>query len=277
MREKLKGPRLIAGEKGKQKVWKEANAMKKTMILMITFLLLSATPVSAKTIYSFGEQPSIYDYLVSESYREGGAKVAVIGSSVARGKGATHPMFSWFHLLEKEVRERHLPHKKQLSFHNFSKSGYTLNMLLGDGTVDKLVQAEPDLVMIETGVVNSYQYHQSIDETKQAIKKTVAKIKEASPHTKILFISPNPTTELYNGKVENKRNHTYQDYLQATEQFIKENHWPYIDIYRPMAKRMADSSIELEDTLADGVHPNNIGYYIWFQVMNEYFNQPVPW
>lgn len=95
--------------------------------------------------------------------------------------------------------------------------------------------------------------------------------------TKILFLSPNPTTVLYNGKIDNKRNHSYQDYLKATEQYIKENEWPFIDIYRPMAKRMADSSIDLQDTLADGVHPNNIGYYIWFQVMNEYFNQPIPW
>lgn len=252
--------------------------MKKTMILVFTSILLfSGSAVSAKTIHSVSEQTTIYDYIVSESYSKNGAKVAVIGSSVARGKGASHPMFSWFRLLEKEVRERHLPHKKKLSFHNFAKSGYTLNMLLKDGTVDHLVKSEPDLVMIETGVVNSYQYHQSIKETEQAIEKTVDKIKKATPDTKILFLSPNPTTVLYNGKIDNKRNHSYQDYLKATEQYIKENEWPYIDIYRPMAKRMADSSIDLQDTLADGVHPNNIGYYIWFQVMNEYFNQPIPW
>lgn len=91
--------------------------MKKTMILVFTSILLfSGSAVSAKTIHSFSDQTTIYDYIVSESYSKNGAKVAVIGSSVARGKGASHPMFSWFRLLEKEVRERHLPHKKSCHF-----------------------------------------------------------------------------------------------------------------------------------------------------------------
>ncbi|MEW5552032.1 hypothetical protein ABGT22_19165 [Peribacillus frigoritolerans] len=67
----------------------------------------------------------------------------------------------------------------------------------------------------------------------------MTKLQKELPNAKILIISPNP-----NGKMENSLGMNCSDYIQASEKVITN----------------------------DNIHPNDQGHYIWFEVMEEYFN-----
>ena len=220
-----------------------------------------------------GNEISLKEYLRYKVLTSDEANVALIGSSVARGKGARLPMFSWFNQLERQIKEENMSIANELNFSNFAKSGYTLNMLVEDGQVDELVSERPDLVIIETSVVNSYAKNVSMDDTIAAINTVVSKINKESPDSMVIFISPNPCSVMQQGEVENALGLTYEDYREETKSYIESKDWEFVNVYKGMEEKIQARGLELNETLYDGVHPNDLGYRLWFEVMNEYFNK----
>ncbi|MDQ0269164.1 SGNH/GDSL hydrolase family protein [Cytobacillus purgationiresistens] len=224
-----------------------------------------------------GNEITLKDYLHYKVLTEDKARVAVIGSSVARGKGASQPMFSWFNQLEKQIKSENVTIANDLSFSNYAKSGYTLNRLLDEGNVDEMINDNPDLIIIETSVVNSYDENIKMEDTISAINQTISKVKKELPDSQFILISPNPCSVDQKGEVENALGYTYQDYREETKSYIESKGWKYVDVYKGMEDKIQANDLELNDTLDDGVHPNDLGYRLWFEVMDEYFNKQQEW
>ncbi len=97
----------------------------------------------------------------------------------------------------------------------------------------------------------------------------MAKLQKELPNAKILILSPNPVA---NGKTENSLGLNYLDYIQASEQVIKNNKCSYLNSKEEIEKRLSKKNMRLADILTnDNIHPNDQGHFIWFEVLQEYF------
>ncbi|TDL33070.1 SGNH/GDSL hydrolase family protein [Jeotgalibacillus sp. S-D1] len=206
-----------------------------------------------------------FDYLTYRVMKNGSARVATLGSSVTKGVGASAPSQSWRALLQKELRDTSRP-LKHVTVSNHGHSGYTSAMLLDQDVLSKVKNSRPDLIILETSVINNYRRSVSMEETQASIEELYRTFKEQIPGVEILFIAPNPILkENIDPSGLNQLGHTFEEYVDFTEQIIKDNKWNYFDTHGHMMDEMAIRGLEKKDVLNDMIHPNDLGYSIWFE------------
>lgn len=216
-----------------------------------------------------GSGETIIDYLKYVSFKNDKANVAILGSSVTRGDGADNqsgnPFYkSWGGLLENYLN-RDIEGISNLIVSNYGFSGYSTSGILKENHVDEVIKGNPDVVLFETCLLNNHGQSVSLEQTNNEIDSIVGMIKEKLPDSKIVLQSANPSSKKIGQK--NKLGLTYQDYLTNTKAHIEAKGWQYIDVYSEYENLMNKENIKLEDTLSDGIHPNNTGYKLWFEVL----------
>lgn len=207
---------------------------------------------------------SFIDLLHYRLLTEGSATLAVIGSSVTKGSGATTYTFSWAGRLESKLKRINWDFKR-LQVVNLGFSGFSSRDLLIQGKAEKLVASDPDLIIFETSILNDHTKSVPIPDTLRSIEQIVSLVKQEVPNAVIVLTSPNPST-----RKRNKRNAlglTYQDYLNETGALIHTKGWHYIDIYSKMEEARKKMGIPLDAILSDNLHPNDIGYQLWFRAL----------
>ena len=191
--------------------------------------------------------------------------VAVTGSSVAAGEGASDYSKTWVALLEEQLNGS--DERLSVDVTNFGVSGFKISDLLSEGVIEDLIQSEPDVVLIETSVINSYFHNEPLEETKQSIETTANQLEENLPEAYVLFIAPNPISESVFSVATNDVG--FDEYVFQTEEYIVEAGWDYFDSYTSWNDEIKDTEIDLDQLLGDGVHPNDEGYQMWFDLINE--------
>lgn len=256
---------------------------KKRWIMITAFLLLAAGAYSLyELLYKSDpeEQRQQEDQLAEEetqrgdymSYFEqqaqenGELRVAVIGSSVARGMGASSSATSWAGLLKSDLESREELRETTITFSNFGMNGYKAYDLLEEGVVDNMVQARPDFIVFETSVINSYRQGEALDTTIESIDALMKQLEEELPDAEIVVIAPNPLET----SSANIRGNTYLDYLTETQDYIIDNNWNYVDSYTEIEAQRQEQGYNIEDILDDGIHPNDTGYSMWYDVLERY-------
>ena len=64
--------------------------------------------------------------------------------------------------------------------------------------------------------------------------------------------------------------------ILITQKHIKEKGWHYIDTYSAYQNFLIQKNLQLKETLnIDGIHPNNTGYMIWFEILKAEFSKPL--
>ncbi|MCU9612387.1 SGNH/GDSL hydrolase family protein [Caldibacillus lycopersici] len=209
---------------------------------------------------------SYLNYLEYLSITEKSVKIAVIGSSVTKGSGASKQEYQWPNQLIHYLKR--LPGKdfSKLSLHNYGVSRFKAKDLIANRQVDKLIFEKPKLVIFETSVINNFRQSTPMNDTLFYIEELLRTIQEGLPDAKILVISPNPISD----KGKNKSGYFYQDYLEETGQFIVKNGYDYINMYEGINQYLSKEKLSLNNILADGIHPNDEGYRIWFEVLRNY-------
>ncbi|MDQ0205485.1 SGNH/GDSL hydrolase family protein [Alkalicoccobacillus murimartini] len=210
-------------------------------------------------------EQSFEDELLERVDGEDDLQVAVTGSSVAAGEGASEYNQSWAALLEGELnRNESLP---PVEVENFGVSGFKVSDLLAEGVIDDMINSEPDVVIMETSVINSYFHEEPLDETKQSIQTAVDQIKNDLPDTYLVLIAPNPISESIFSFSTNELE--FEEYVLATEEYILESEWDYFDSYNAWTEELEYREEDLDNLLGDGVHPNDEGYHLWYSLLNE--------
>ncbi|MDQ0206889.1 SGNH/GDSL hydrolase family protein [Alkalicoccobacillus murimartini] len=214
---------------------------------------------------------SYVDYLHHWALTHDQVTIAVIGSSVTNGKGASVEAKNWPSLMLASIQQTD---EDLLSSHvlNYGVNGATIDNLLQNGRFDQLIKDMPDFVIIESSILNSHRKNETLDESNQAIKTAVELVQEALPTSKILLSSPNPATI----KLDTDYNEiglVYQEYLESTENYILSHGWNYVDIYTAMMDEIEEQDLTLDMTLDDGLHPNDLGYQIWADKLMIYLNK----
>ncbi|MFC4410475.1 SGNH/GDSL hydrolase family protein [Chungangia koreensis] len=218
---------------------------------------------------TYNPDQSIADFLTYRALLTGQAKMAVTGSSVTKGSGSSHQSKTWRGIIQEKLRYTHKA-LRNLTISNYGHSGYTSVRLLEEEVTAPIISEKPDVLFIETSVINNHNKNVTIEETLESLVQLHKLYSEALPNTKIYFMSPNPCTENKFGPEINSLGYTFIDYVNATAEFIKDKGWAYFDTHGSMLEEMEKENIALPSTLKDGIHPNDKGYAIWGKVLSPY-------
>ncbi|MFK3938461.1 SGNH/GDSL hydrolase family protein [Alkalihalobacillus sp. NPDC078783] len=224
-----------------------------------------SSPVTSSDNLFIQAQPdhSFQEELIASSGEDSPVEVAVIGSSVAEGQGASEYNQTWPSLLESSLNES----EQIVNVTNFAVSGFKVSDLIDEGDVDELIQSAPDVILFETSVINSYYHDEPIIDTKESIQTAAQKIEEELPNAYLVFMAPNPINESMYSIVTSELD--FEEYVYETEQFIIESGWDYFDSYTGWNRQLEEEEIDLDSLLDDGTHPNDEGYQMWFELINE--------
>jgi len=203
------------------------------------------------------------NYFQSVLETKGKLKIAVIGSSVTKGTGASSPKTGWPARLKTFLQERNELKYRDIQLVNYGFSGFKAEDLLKKGKADQLILEKPDFIILETCIINNYRQSSTLFETIKYIDDLVNKIKIELPETKILIISPNPILS----SSKNQVGLTYDDYQMQTAAYFQEKRLNYINIYEEMNKLLSQNNQKLQNYLADEIHPNDQGYKVWFEIL----------
>lgn len=217
----------------------------------------------------FEEKSSYVDFLYLKLETKNHAKIAVIGSSVTAGSGASNYKYSWVGRLENNLSKKNQKFNT-LEFVNHGKRRYSTTDLLEHGIVENLIHNQPDLVIFETAIINNHGHSIPMEQTLHDIKTIVKMVETRLPQSKIIVTSPNPISARAAGKAQNEIGLSYHDYLLKTKQFIESNGWSYVDVYEGMEEVRKKEGFQLDEILKDGIHPNDKGYQFWFEIINDY-------
>jgi len=215
---------------------------------------------------------SLADYLIFRAMISGQAKMAVTGSSVTKGSGSSKQSRTWRGRIEVNLRNTN-PALEDLVLTNHGHSGYTSVRLLEDHVTAPILKEQPDVLFIETSVINNHNKNVSLKDTFASLSSLHEIYSTALPETRIVFLSPNPCTENNFGPPLNQFGLTFTDYVKETESYITNQGWTYFDTHGLMLYYMADKGISLPSTLKDGIHPNDRGYKIWAEVLWPFMQQ----
>ncbi|MFB9760948.1 SGNH/GDSL hydrolase family protein [Ectobacillus funiculus] len=218
---------------------------------------------------------SMIDFLRYTSYKNGSAKIVALGDSVTYGVGASpegndHLNHSWVGLLQNYVGSN-VKGIRNVKIVNKGFPGHTTSQLLKENRINEVIAEQPDIVIFEVCLLNNQRKSVSLEQTNADIKTIVKEIHKQFPETLIVLQSPNPSTTRVKA---NKLGLTYKDYLDSTKTYVTSKGWYYIDIHTAYEKAIHTKKLPLEQTLiADGVHPNDIGYNIWFDILKNAFSE----
>ena len=221
---------------------------------------------------TYNPTQTVIDYLIYRSMVSGEAKMAVTGSSVTKGSGSSHPSKTWRGQIQKNLRALH-PSLKDLRISNHGYSGYTSAGLLEDHVMNPILKEHPDVLFIETSVINNHIQNVSLEETFASLDSLYEQYTSTLPNTRILFLSPNPCTENKFGPQVNQLGLLFTDYVNETTNYINDKGWAYFDTHSAMLSEMNEQKIMLPSTLKDGIHPNDRGYQIWSDVLWRFMQQ----
>ncbi|WP_053367933.1 SGNH/GDSL hydrolase family protein [Bacillus sp. FJAT-27245] len=219
---------------------------------------------------SNNNQPVI-DFLHYNTLMKERVAISVIGSSVAKGEGASTDSKAWPRVVESRIRGVNEDLRK-ITVKNHGESDLTTQDIVDHGIVSAVVKDYPALVLIETSLLHNHGKSLSMDGTKTNLTQIVSSLKEALPNARIVLFSAYPSPEKI--REANARGYRYGDYLRNVEDLIEENGWDYFDMNKGIQTYLAEKNVKFEDTLKeDGVHPNDEGQKIWAEVLFGYLSK----
>ncbi|WP_075981932.1 SGNH/GDSL hydrolase family protein [Bacillus massilinigeriensis] len=207
---------------------------------------------------------SLVDYLRYKAITQNKASIAVIGSNITAGTGATSISNTWPQLLKGKLKAEY-QELNSIELYTFGFEGYSTVDLLKSKKIDQMIAEKPDLVIFENSIINDYSQSINLKQTQKNIEDIMSKIQKGLPNSKLLMMSPNP---IVNSNNPNSINLSFLDYVKASEQLINKNKWSYINIISGMNEKIKSNHILLVDILSnDYLHPNNWGYQLLFEVL----------
>lgn len=209
-----------------------------------------------------GNPRSVLDDLHYFVLTKGQAIVATFGSSVTNGDGASSPEKKWHHLLNRYLVS--LNGLDQVKVQSNGFPGYSTEMIVFKHYEDKIIEAKPDIVLFETFVLNDHGQSIPLQKTKDNLDFMIKKIKENLPNTKIIILSPNPKADTNPNGIGAQ----YKEYVDLTAEVAHSHQLDYMDIY----SSFIHTNLDLNALLKDGVHPNDLGYQVWFDTVKAYFS-----
>lgn len=214
------------------------------------------------------EYRSAVDWINYRAYKNGdtGITMAVLGSSVTKGAGASTEEKNWNGLLQTYLEGRT---STQIILKNHGYGGYTTTRLLKEKKVDAIVKDKPDLVIFEITTINNFDHGISASQTETESKEIYNKIRKALPNSLIIVQNSHEIEEL---AYRNYDQYAYDDFNRKITDYAKTQNWNYVDVYDTYKSKVMQEGLNYKNLLSDGIHPNDNGYNIWFSILKSYFS-----
>ncbi|MBC9825942.1 MULTISPECIES: SGNH/GDSL hydrolase family protein [Carnobacterium] len=266
--------------KQKKKLHQKNSTFGIVILLMAIFIIFFNITKENHTLAQKNENYKLSDTYRNESLldramfvteRDDEVTIAVLGSSVTFGKGATEDQPVWGDLLEAGLNEMDGIIAKVI---NHGYSGYSTADLISREKIEAVVKDKPDIIIFELCLINNNRYPQNdINQTKLDIQWIMDRFSEELPDTLVILQTANPT--IYNDVFLEDGKVTYDQYNNEIAEYVKAQQWPFIDTYHLMQNKMEVQNLSIEEMLDDNVHPNGVGYNLWFELLKERLNMPV--
>ncbi|API88810.1 hypothetical protein BKP56_05695 [Marinilactibacillus sp. 15R] len=217
------------------------------------------------------DSESILDRAKFITKRDGQVDIAVLGSSVTRGKGATAEQPVWGTRVEQRLNQYEEINAKVW---NRGYNGYSTTDLLVQEKITETIESKPDIVIFELCLINNNRFPQNdLSLTKEELIGIMNRFQENLPNTLVILTTANPT--IYNDIYLDNGTLTYDQYNDEVSAFVQKQGWNFIDIYSLMSRKIANSNHSLEYYLDDAVHPNGEGYNLWYTLLDERLSKPL--
>lgn len=189
--------------------------------------------------------------------------VVLLGSSVTQGAGASSPEKTWAGLLQSFFQRTN----PDVDFINLGVSGYTTQALLRN-SLPVVSNLNPDVIIIENCLINDF-YTFDTSQSKSNIERLITNLTTNHPSARIFLMPPN---NIASNNIRNSEGLLYSEYVSIVGGFIKTKGWYYIDFWDEYEKDYMNQGLTIEQTLTqDKIHPNDIGYKIWFNSIKNNF------
>ena len=121
--------------------------------------------------------------------RDGQVDIAVLGSSVSRGNGATIKQPVWGERLEQRLnRDKEIKAKVW----NKGYNGYSTTDLLTQKKVAETIDSKPDIIIFELCLINNNRFPQNdVSLTKEELIGIMNQFQEALPNTLVVLTTAN--------------------------------------------------------------------------------------
>jgi lysophospholipase L1-like esterase len=210
------------------------------------------------------------DFLRYKALVQEEIKITAIGIDGTAGVGASHFSRTWANILESRLRldVSELSHLK-MKIQGFE--GYSSSDLINSGKIDNVIAWKPDLIFLESPVLNNFFQSITIEQTEKDMENIVESIKSSLPDVRIIFLLSHP---IVNSNEQNNIGLSYQDYLNASLGLAKKKKWSYIDSNEAIISKVKEKNAVLADIMVtDNYHLNDTGYNLLFEVIMEYLKE----
>ena len=262
--------------KSKRKKFKVALVIFFIILLILVFnsIYENRTLAQMNETYKLSDtfkQESLVERARFVTKRDDEVTIAVLGSSVTFGKGATEDQPVWGDLLEADLNKIDGINANVI---NHGYSGYSTADLISRKKIEAVIKDNPDIIIFELCLINNNRYPQNdVNQTKLDIQRIMDRFSGELPDTLVIVQTANPT--IYNDVFLEDSKVTYDEYNNEISEFITTQQWPFIDIYHLMQTKMEVQNLAIEEILDDNVHPNGKGYQMWFELLKERLEVPV--
>lgn len=188
-----------------------------------------------------------------------GIIISTLGSSVTKGTGATSFTRIWSYLLYKEIGKM-----APCKLFNNGFGGYTSGSIIAEKKYEYLLKQNPDILIFELCLLNNHSQGETVQKTLSDIDFINKFIHQKLPNTKIILIPSIPSPKELNTI---KYGTTYEQFVKLFIDKIVKTDYTFIDFWDLFMSNINKNKINLQECFIDGIHPNNIGYKIWFESM----------
>ena len=144
---------------------------------------------------------------------------------------------------------------RDVKFLNYGISGFTSYYI--DSYLDKLVSDSDDLVVLSIGTNDRLSYFE--DTTEMFVDSILNKLKDKH----VILLSPIPSF------TEGNYKSTIVDIVNRFNEIAQRHNITYINIHDCLIDYCKENNISVEALLNDGLHPNNEGYRVMFEIIKK--------
>ncbi|MED0936428.1 SGNH/GDSL hydrolase family protein [Bacillus mobilis] len=210
---------------------------------------------------------SILDWLKYTSTQKESINMSVLGSSVTAGDGASDIEKSWAKLFANYLTA--LDGVNQINLVRNGYSGYSTANLIDNNKISEVIKNKPDIIFFELCLLNNAGQNIPLEKTYEDIDNIIGELKNNLPESLIVL----QTADSIPNDKRNKVGLTYDDYNREVKKYAVDKGYNFIDTYEEFKGIVQKEKLNYKDILVDGIHPNDEGYKIWFNILKENINK----
>ncbi len=240
---------------------------KKILILIVVILVIVYLNRAYAHFYDLiGEKnliaPSHQTQTILKNGQSKNLNYVVLGDSLSAGVGASQYQNTWPYLFAKQL----LKNNSQITMNNFSFAGAQTNDVI-KAQIPQIsnLPDHPDVITVLIGI-NDLHNLKSTSEFKENYQQIIAHIKTTRAKIILVNIPYLASPQVVNFPYNILLNWRTEQYNQIIKQISQNYNLEYIDLYSA-TKQIFSSDPSLYSS--DGFHPNDQGYQLWGDSINE--------